>query len=564
MGLINNLKAKGNRLLAREASELSRLQRTVRFCIRLALHCTRQLSVCRAGQMAAALTYHTLFSLLPTIALMLVLARVFVSDAQLTQLTDNIVDVSLQWLDESSVEPDSQDAPITTGDEPAATADPAEPELTGSPDAANQTAVAANPAAAEGVASPPPGSSDSGADSEAAAVDTSADPSRDEAFDIAAQAVRSQIEVWIEQLRSINFSSIGVFGALFFIYGATALLATIERSFNRIYDTDAARPIQIRVPMYFTVIVMAPLVLVAGQVVRQQLEPYLMIDTLASAAEGLGPISWLFTWVGSTITPTLTMWLVLMAMYVLLPTAKVSVRHAAVGSAVAAIGWTLLVELFGLYVRRFTAEDGSGQGKLYGALALLPLFLLWLYLTWIIILFGIILTRTLQNLKGWEIARQRRASTAGQLVSPDAVVPAMVLLARRFDTGKSLDRDDLARELDLPVPATGRLVDALIDAGLLHHVADGSTDVESSPITLSRPPQRVALTEVLDIGDHLARGGRTSDTPSAEAVLECLTKARRQAVAGQTLADAAGLADPRQATAPPAPTHAQPATGGST
>ncbi|MEM1209640.1 MAG: YihY/virulence factor BrkB family protein [Planctomycetota bacterium] len=534
MGVISNIKDKGNALLAREASELNRLQKTVRFSIRLTLYCARQLSVCRAGQMAAALTYHTLFSLLPTIALMLVVARVFMTDTRLDEITDGTVDYIIRSFDPEAA--NDSDAPITVDQETPTSVDGA------LPGAAIDGVTLADPGEPIDVALP----------ADAAGGE---EVGRQEEFEQTREALRTQIESWISQLKSISFGSIGVVGVAFFIYGATALLATIERSFNRIYGTDAARPIQLRIPMYFTVIVLAPLVLAMGQVVSQSLKPYLMLDTLTETAEQIGFIGWFFTWLGSTFSPLITTWFVLLAMYVLLPTAKVSLRCAAIGATVAAIGWTLLVELFGLYVGGFTGE-GSANSKLYGALALLPLFLLWLYLTWIIVLFGFILTRTLQNLKGWEIERQRQATIADQLVSPDAVVPAMALVAQRFDRGKTIDRDGLAHELVLPVPAATRLIDALVKGGLLHRLADADGAIDDAPLSLSRPPHRVPLTEVLAVGDRLARGGRTQDAPVAETVLDRLAQARRDAVAGETLADAAGLADGKPAAdtaAVPAP-----------
>jgi len=532
MGVIDNLKQRGQSLLAQEADELNRLQKTLRFSMRLTLHCTRQLAACRAGQMAAALTYHTLFSLLPTIALMLVVAQVFVTDEFLDDMTNEAVDFSLQWLEESSGE--------TPVDEQAldAAAQPGDVE----------TETTADPSPA------PPVDSDGDGQLEVA-VENDEGASRVEAFDMTTSAVRSQIESWIIDLRGVSFGSIGVVGVAFFIYGATALLATIERSFNRIYNAQNARPIHLRVPMYFTVLVLAPVVLALGQVVSQQLQPYLMLDTLSGAAEQVGFVGGFFAWLGSVLSPLLTTWFVLMAMYVLLPTAKVSIKHAAIGATVAALGWTLLVELFGLYVGGFTGT-GSAQAKLYGALALLPLFLLWLYLTWIIILFGFILTRTLQNLKGWEIERQREQSIAGQLVSPDTVVPAMALIAQRFDRGQTLDRDDLADELDLPTAAATRLANALVNAGLLHRLADDAETPDAADLALARPPHRIALADILQVGDQLARDGRFAGQSIARSVLDRLSRARRDAVDGQTLADAAQLNPTDTPSADPTPTNA--------
>ena len=66
----------------------------------------------------------------------------------------------------------------------------------------------------------------------------------------------------------------------------------------------------------------------------------------------------------------LATWLVLWLMYMLLPNTRVSVRMSAVGSFVAALLWVIALQLFTVYVQR------AAITTLYGALALLPLFLL--------------------------------------------------------------------------------------------------------------------------------------------------------------------------------------------
>ena len=52
----------------------------------------------KAGQIAAALTYHTLFSLLPVIALALVILRTFVGPAEQLAFKDFVVDAAVDWL----------------------------------------------------------------------------------------------------------------------------------------------------------------------------------------------------------------------------------------------------------------------------------------------------------------------------------------------------------------------------------------------------------------------------------------------------------------------------------
>ena len=47
---------------------------------------------------------------------------------------------------------------------------------------------------------------------------------------------------------------------------------------------------------------------------------------------------------------------------------------------------------FGIYVKEM-----SGYENIYGALAILPLFLVWIYISWVIILFGAHITFCLSS-----------------------------------------------------------------------------------------------------------------------------------------------------------------------
>jgi membrane protein len=64
-------------LISRPVAELSRFQRWLRFAVDLTRHCSRELSPDQAGQMAAALTYRTIFSLVPLLLVSTVAFRVF-------------------------------------------------------------------------------------------------------------------------------------------------------------------------------------------------------------------------------------------------------------------------------------------------------------------------------------------------------------------------------------------------------------------------------------------------------------------------------------------------------
>jgi membrane protein len=77
-------------------------------------------------------------------------------------------------------------------------------------------------------------------------------------------------------------------------------------------------------------------------------------------------------------------------LYVLMPARRVPLAPAVVGGVFAALAFEVAKRLFGLYIARFPTYE-----VVYGALAVLPLFLLWVYVSWVIVLVGAAVTATL-------------------------------------------------------------------------------------------------------------------------------------------------------------------------
>jgi len=278
--------------LEKPQHDLPQRQRTARWWVDLARHGVAELRRDRASQMAAALSYHTLFSLLPTAVLVLIALHAFVGDAERAEFKQTVV----TWM------------------------------LT--------------PIRFEGMPGEPVGVDSTRGETEGEAVGPELGRRRE--FERVRASLGERVEGIIDTLESVDFRSIGVAGLLLFLYATTGLLATIERSFNTVYGAAQARPPHIRFPIYYTVISVGPLVLLGSQVLRREF--------LRTVEGGTLP-SWLFGAMGAA-APFLASWLVLWLIYVLLPNTRVRRRLAAVGSFVAALLWVAGLHLFSVYVRR--------------------------------------------------------------------------------------------------------------------------------------------------------------------------------------------------------------------
>jgi membrane protein len=85
-----------------------------------------------------------------------------------------------------------------------------------------------------------------------------------------------------------------------------------------------------------------------------------------------------------------------------LPARRVPWRAAIAGGLVAALGFEAAKRGFVLYVTNVPTYQ-----RVYGAVAVLPLFLVWIFVSWIVVLFGAAVSATLA-----EGAPRKRAAKA--------------------------------------------------------------------------------------------------------------------------------------------------------
>ena len=81
-----------------------------------------------------------------------------------------------------------------------------------------------------------------------------------------------------------------------------------------------------------------------------------------------------------------------MLLYVLVPNKKVGIIHAFFGAFTAMVLFYILRKSFGLFL-----ASTNTYNVLYGALAIIPIMLVWLYLIWAVVIFGAVITAALDD-----------------------------------------------------------------------------------------------------------------------------------------------------------------------
>ena len=167
---------------------------------------------------------------------------------------------------------------------------------------------------------------------------------------------------------------VGSVGLALLFLAALALMLTIDRTLNAIWRVRTPRPIAQRVLVYWASATLGPLVL--G--VSLSLTSYAL-----SASQG-------FVRVmpgGVALLLGALEFLLLVAAFAGLfhyvPNTHVRWRHALAGGAFAAVGFELAKRLLSWYLQTVPTYT-----VIYGALAAVPILLVWIYLAWVIVLLG--------------------------------------------------------------------------------------------------------------------------------------------------------------------------------
>jgi membrane protein len=251
-------------------------------------------------------------------------------------------------------------------------------------------------------------------------------------------------------------------GVIALVITAILLLATIEEQLHSIWRVRLPRPWLYRVLVYWTVLTLGPVLIGVGlslsgyfdHIARSAGIDAAMVEQVA--AEGFYRIALIVPFVLETMACTM--------IYALIPNCSVRWRDALVGGIVAAFAIELLKLGFGLYIARI-----SSYQTVYGALAAIPIFLLWMYICWAAILFGAVVAAAVPQ---WRVDRgEKNVSAGGRHLG--VALALLAALAERGETGGTSTTPDLARRLGLAASTVDDHMAPLQEAGFVVATSGG-------------------------------------------------------------------------------------------
>ena len=321
------------------------------------------------------------------------------------------------------------------------------------------------------------------------------------------------IASFAQQAATYNASAIGTVGMLVLVYSAISLMVTIENSFNTVYRAPEGRSWWKRMPMYWFVLTLGPVVIGVSFMVDQRVD-----DWIAHVQAW----KWLLA-SAAVLWELATTWFVLAVAYLLIPNTAIRVRPALLGAFVAALLLLVGKRFLGVYL-----SNAVSITQFEGSLGLIPLFMFWVYVMWLVVLFGLEVAATLQSLAGRTLGEMEERSPRTGLFDPASILAVMEVIAERFAESAPTSRRELADKCGLPESTVGHVLNHLIDAGLLHRLESGE-----GAVTLARPPERIAGSELMDIAFEIVDSGSTARQP---VLVGALREAQRDLAAQSTLA----------------------------
>ena len=182
--------------------------------------------------------------------------------------------------------------------------------------------------------------------------------------------VGEEVKQYIQEIVNRG-SNLPVWSFLVLLITAVMMLYTVDDMLNRIWRVDYKPRSLSSFLIYLLVVFSGPLLLATSLGISTYLVSQSFHDKSVTGTNWLSSAPWLVTFAGFT------------AIYRWVPNTHVPMRHAILGGLVAMLLFELAKWGFTQYIKWVPTYN-----LLYGALAAIPLTLVWLYISWLVVLIG--------------------------------------------------------------------------------------------------------------------------------------------------------------------------------
>ena len=195
-------------------------------------------------------------------------------------------------------------------------------------------------------------------------------------------ASNEQLQLHFQQFIATAASSGGI-GVMFLMLTSLMLMNTINTALNDIWHVKPKRNLFSALLIYGVVLLLSSILFAASILLTSYVVSLPLIAEGGEAVTGIKNVLLMMAPVGVTVVA-------LLLFYVVVPNCKVSWRVGMISALLAALLFELAKKGFAWYVLAFPSYT-----VIYGALAVIPVFLVWIYVSWLVLLLGVVFSRCL-------------------------------------------------------------------------------------------------------------------------------------------------------------------------
>lgn len=272
--------------------------------------------------------------------------------------------------------------------------------------------------------------------------------------------IQSLIDTFVQKS-----SSIGIIGIVGLVVFSVLLLETVDNTLHEIWHVKRRSSRYIKYVSYWAFITLAPLFIVLSLYLSSRVKQTTMAREIFTNILFMSFFKLALPWL---LTST-----AFFILYYILPSFPFSVKNAVIAAATSGFFWELSKYLFDYYIEHFSLVP-----YIYGAISVLPMFLIWIYFSWLIALMG---AELLHVLEGFELNLNEDA----------AQLAVIIRLFYHYKEEGAVRVETLTEETELKKPVIVHILTKLYDIGLI-------TFIENEKLVMPTvSPQKITLKELL-------------------------------------------------------------------
>ncbi len=253
-------------------------------------------------------------------------------------------------------------------------------------------------------------------------------------------------------------------GVVLLLWTVISIMGKIEESLNEIWEIKKTRTLIRKFSDYMAMMILAPVLMIisssATVLVASQVK--VIVDKIAV----LGVLSKVI-FLLLNLLPYASIWVLLTALYLVMPNTKIPVRSAILGGVTAG---TIAQIVQWIYIK-FQIGVAS-YGAIYGSFAALPLFLGMLQTSWMIVLFGAEIANANEHYEtyGFHPDYSKLSVSSKKLL----MLRIFHLLTKKFSLGeRPLNAHEIGQILGIPARLVRQFLLELIEVGLVVEATTG-------------------------------------------------------------------------------------------